>query len=708
MVRRALLIALAVSFALLPSRANAQASDSARTPARSATFAPPGCADLLLPLRLAANTVGPGLDLSDLDRSVSPCADFYLFASGGWIKRNPIPAAYPSWGPSEELEQSNKEILHQILEQASKDKNAALGSNWQKIGDFYASCMNESAVEAAGVKPLDSELERIADIRDTAALESEIARLQRQGVNALFDFNSDQDYKNSAQVIAEINQGGLGLPDRDYYTRQDAKSRQLRAAYLQHVENMFKLLGDKDATAAAEAKTVMEIETTLAKASMTDVELRDPDNVYHKMKVGQLEQITPHFRWADYFSEVGSPSVSSLNVSQPDFIKAADSAIASLPLADWKVYLRWHLLHTAAPSLSSQFVNEDFNFYHRTLTGTKEILPRWRRCVDATDRNLGEALGQYYVKRAFPPAAKAKATQMVENIIAALRDDLQTIDWMAPATRQKAIAKLNAIMIKVGYPNHWRDYSAFKVARAPYAENAMHGREFAVAYDLGKIGKPVNRGEWDMTPPTVNAYYNPSLNEIVFPAGILQPPFYDSNRDDALNYGEIGAAIGHEMTHGFDDEGAKFDAQGNLKNWWTPEDLKNFEARGECIAKQFDEFEVEPGLHENGKLEEGESIADLGGLVMAYAAYHKSLAGKTAPMLDGFTGDQRFFIAYAQSWIDEIRPEFARLMANSNEHPLGQFRANGPLANMPEFQKAFACGADSAMVRAEPKRCRIW
>ena len=649
------------------------------------------------------------IDLADLDRSVSPCDDFFEFATGGWVKHNPIPAAYPSWGISEEIDRRNKEILRGILEKAAADKSAKPGSPWQKIGDFYGSCMDESAIEAGRAKPLDAEFQRISAISDLPGLQGEVARLHTLGVNAIFGFGSDQDFKDSTQVIAEINQGGLGLPDRDYYTRDDDQSKQLRAAYVGHVTKMFQLLGDDPAKSGAEAKTVTEIETRLAKASLTIVEQRDPDNVYHKQTVAQLNAGTRHFRWADYFHAAGAQSFASLNVSEPEFFKAMDAALTAVPLDDWKVYLRWHLIHTAAPALSKDFQEENFDFYGRTLTGAKEQLPRWQRCVEATDAQLGEALGRFYVQDEFPPAAKAAATQMVKNVIAALRDDLLTLDWMAPVTRQKAQEKLNTVMIKVGYPNKWRDYSAYQVDRGPYVENLSRGLQFEFARQLAKIGKPVDRAEWGMTPPTVNAYYNPQLNEIVFPAGILQPPLYDPKGDDAVNYGATAAVIGHEMTHSFDDQGAKFDAQGNLKNWWTDADLKNFNERGDCIAKQFDEFEVEPGLHEQGKLVEGESIADLGGLAMAYAAYHKSLEGKPAPpLVGGFTPDQRFFIAYAQSWEDNLRPEFARLITESDPHPLPKFRVNGPLANTPAFHKAFVCTEKSLLVRPEAKRCRIW
>jgi putative endopeptidase len=707
MIRRATFILLGILIMVSPLGLAAQSADSRQmleTVSGGSTTGG-GC----YTAGVSDEQGGHGFDLANLDRSVSPCDDFFQFADGGWVKSHPIPAAYPSWGTFNKLHEDNENALQKILDKAAADKSAAPGSNWQKIGDFYSSCMDEPAIETAGIQPLQPELQRIASVNDAKALQAEIASLHRQGVRAVFGFSSQQDFKNSTQEIAGARQGGLGMPDRDYYTKDDEKSVTLRAAYVQHMTNMFKLAGDDDAKAAAEAKTVMDIETSLAKASMTRVETRDPEHVYHKMTLVQLKELTPNFAWPEFFAEVGAPAVSDMNVGQPEFFKVMNASLTSVPLADWKVYLRWHLIHTAAPGLSSKFVDENFDFYGKTLVGTKELLPRWRRCVQATDATLGEALGQYYVKDNFPPEAKAKAIVMVKNLMAALRDDLATLDWMSPETRKQAAVKLDAIAIKIGYPDKWRDYSAFKVDRGPYASNVIRSGRFEVARELAKIGKPVDRTEWGMTPPTVNAYYNPSMNEIVFPAGILQPPFYDANRDDAMNYGGIGVVIGHEMTHGFDDQGAKFDAQGNLKNWWTPEDLANFKARGDCVAKQFDEFEVEKGLHENGKLVEGESIADLGGLTIAYAAMEKSFEGKPRPeKIDDFTPEQRYFIAFAQIWAGSVRPEYGRLMVATNPHPLGPYRTKGPVSNMPAFAKAFGCKADSPMVRAEALRCRIW
>ncbi|HXQ25267.1 MAG TPA: M13 family metallopeptidase [Candidatus Acidoferrales bacterium] len=717
MTRRSSLALAAVLSLLFPLTLASQSSESGGA-ADSTPRATNGCSSYMADAAdgggatsspRGADTVIHGFDPANLDRSISPCDDFYKFADGGWIKNNPVPPDRAAWATFNKLRDHNEEALHQILEEAAKDQAAAPGSNWQKIGDFYSSCMDENQVESAGLKPLAPELQAIADIKDTAGVQAEIARLQRSGVNAVFEFGSEQDLKDSTQVIAGAGQGGLGMPDRQYYVDDDDRSKQLRTAYIQHVTNMFKLMGDDDATSAAEAKSVLDVETALAKASKKREELRDPETNYHRLTLAQLGDLTPHFSWTSYFKEIGAPALDSTDIGQPDFFKQLDSGLASVPLDDWKIYLRWHLVHAVAASLPGKFVDENFDFYGRTLTGAKQLLPRWHRCVMATDGQLGEALGQYYVQRNFPPEAKAQALAMVQNLIAALHDDLSTLDWMSPATRVQASKKLDAITLKIGYPDKWRDYSRFKVDRGPYMENVLRGKAFEVARDLGKIGKPVDRTEWGMTPPTVNAYYNPSMNEIVFPAGILQPPFFDPKADDAINYGGMGSVIGHEMTHGFDDQGAKFDGQGNLNDWWTPEDLKNFQERGECIAKQFEAFEIEPGLHGNGKLEEGESIADLGGMTIAHAAFLKTLAGKPDPApIDGFTADQRFFLGWAQIWAANLRPEYARLIAKTDPHPLNPFRGNGPLSNTAAFAKAFGCGADSKMVRPEGQRCRIW
>jgi len=599
--------------------------------------------------------------------------------------------------------------LHEILEAAAKNTAAPVGSNEQKIGAFYASCMDERGIEAAGTKPLALEFARVEKLTNLADLRAEIAHLHRLGVNALFDFSADQDYKNSTQVIGEATQGGLGLPDRDYYTNDDARSKTIRGEYVKHVTNMLALLGDENARAASEANTIMAIETALANASMTRIEQRDPNAIYHKMPVAALQQLTPNFSWAAYLEETNAPAVGNINVAQPLFFKALDKELMSVPVSDWKTYLRWHLIDATASRLSAKFVDEDFNFKGKILTGTTEQLPRWKRCVRSTDRALGEALGQVYVEKYFTPEAKARALNMVHNLEAALKEDISTLSWMSDATRKQATDKLSAFVNKIGYPDKWRDYSALNIDRGSYVDNTFRAMQFEVNRQLNKIGKPVERREWGLTPPTVNAYYNPQLNEIVFPAGILQPPFYDPNVDDAINYGGMGAVIGHEMTHGFDDEGRQFDKEGNLKDWWTPVDLKNFEARSNCVVKQFDNFKVEEGINEKGKLVVGESIADLGGLTVAYAAFQKSLEGKPRPAnVDGFTPEQRFFLGWAQVWAEAIRPEYARLLVNTDPHPLARFRVNGPLSNMPAFAKAFGCKQSELMVRAETERCQIW
>jgi putative endopeptidase len=656
----------------------------------------------------AAETL-PGFDLSSLDRSVSACQDFNQFANGGYVAKNPIPAAYSRWGRFEQLSDHNQDALHQILEDLVKQKNLKPGSNEQKLADFYASCMDEPAIEQAGYTPLQPELDRINSIKDLAGLEDEIARFHTLRIPALFGFGAAQDFKDSRSEIAQVVQGGLGLPDRDYYTSDDARMKATRDEYQKHVARTFQLLGDDPDKAAAEATTVVGIETKLAENSATRVQRRVPEANYHPMNKAQLIALTPDFDWGRYFRNINLPQTDKINVGQPDFIKAATKMLGSTPPDDWKTYLRWHLVNAASPTLSSKFVEENFNFNGKYLTGVQEMQPRWKRCVGSTDRALGEALGQLYVQKTFTPQARARAQEMVKNLIAALRDDLSTLSWMSDATRQRAIAKLDAFTKKIGYPDKWRDYESVQITRGPYYNNLVNAGSFEVRRNLGKIGKPVDKTEWGMTPPTVNAYYNPTINEIVFPAGILQPPFYDPKADDAFNYGGIGAVIGHEMTHGFDDSGAKFDADGNLAMWWTPDDFKKFNARTDCVVHQFDSFEVEPGLHEQGKLVVGESVADLGGLTVAYKAYEKSLQGKPRPpVIAGFTPEQRFFLGWAQVWAGSIRPEAARLRVKTDPHPLDRFRVNAPLSNLPQFAEAFQCKVGDAMVRPPDERCQIW
>ena len=653
-------------------------------------------------------SVVAGFDFSSLDRGANACQDFNRFANGGWMDKNPIPAAYSRWGRFELLDEQNQNVLHGILDGLVAKKKFASGDE-QKIADFYGSCMDERTIEVEGIKPLEPELQRIAQITDLLSLEDEIARLHAHRIPAVFGFGASQDFKDSTQIIAQVVQGGLGLPDRDYYTSDDAKSKATREEYVKHVARTFELMGDSPERSAAEAKTVVNLETKLAEKSLTRVQRRNPEANYHPMIKIQLLEMTPDFDWSRYFRGIGLPEIGKVNVGQPDFFKAADKLLTSTPMDDWKTYLRWHLVNAASSTLSSKFVLESFNFNGKYLQGTTEMLPRWKRCVASTDRALGEALGKLYVAKTFTPAAKNRARMMVANLVAALRDDLTTLSWMSQETRQKAIGKLEAYVRKIGYPDKWRDYEALQINRGPYYNNAVSAGEFDFKRNLVKIGKPVDRTEWGMSPPTVNAYYNPQFNEIVFPAGILQPPFYDPKADDAFNYGGIGAVIGHEMTHGFDDQGARFDANGNLVMWWTPDDYKKFTDRTNCVVRQFDSYEVEPGLHQKGQLVVGESVADLGGLTVAYAAYQKSLQGKPRPKdINGFTPEQRFFLGWAQVRAQNIRPEAARLRTATDPHPLGRFRVNGPLSNMPAFASAFACKEGDAMVRPPDKRCQIW
>jgi len=665
---------------------------------------------VLLALNVATvfGQTGHGYDRASLDPNTSACTDFFQYANGGWMAANPIPGAYPSWGVANVLDEKNRTLLREILEAAAKNTSAAKDSSEQKVGDYYATCMDEAKIEAEGLTPLAAEFDRIAKLKNVKMLQEEVEHFHSMGINVLFVSGSTQDFKNSAEVTADVDQGGLGLPDRDYYTKTDDKSKKIKDAYVMHVAKMFELMGDDAAKAASESQTVLALETKLAEASMTRVERREPANVYHRMTVAQMNDLAPGFDWPEYFKKIGVPPNTDVNVESPGFFKAMNQQLSSAPIADWQTYLRWHLINITAVALSSKFVDEDFNFKGKTLQGTKENQPRWKRCVAGTDRALGEALGEVYVKKAFPPAAKARALEMVRNLEAALKTDITTLNWMSDPTRKLAIVKLDAFLNKIGYPDKWRDYSSLKVDRASYLNNRFHANAFAKRRDLNKIGKPVDKTEWGMSPPTVNAYYNPQINEIVFPAGILQPPFFDADADDAFNYGGMGSVIGHEMTHGFDDQGSQFDSTGNLANWWTDTDKKAFTERAQCIIDQFSSFEVEKGLFENGKLVTGESIADLGGLVVAYAAYQKSMEGKPRVTIDGFTPEQRFFLGYARGWANNIRPEFARLLVNIDPHPLAKFRVNGPLANMPQFAAAFQCKTGDTMVRDETKRCQIW
>ncbi len=663
------------------------------------------------------------LDLQDLDLTCKPCDDFFQYATGRWRQRNPVGPAYASWARFSELAERNQEALREILEAEAETgrQEARRGPSGEKetidrkLGDFYAACMDEKAIERAGMEPLRPELARIAALSAKSELPEEVARMHLLGARVLFVFGAGQDERDSDQVIAQAMQGGLGLPDREYYTRQDQASQRLRLQYQRHIANMLRLSGQSGREAEAAARAVLALETKMAEGSKTRAERRDAEGNYHKMSAAELGDLMPAFSWAEYFKALGYPEIRVVNVGQPEYFRGLNRQLDAAPLEDWKSYLRWHLVHASAAALSSRFVRENFDFYSRRLTGTTEDVPRWRRCVSATDRYLGEALGQKYVARQFSAEAKARAETMVREIVAAMREEIETVAWMSEPTRREALAKLGNISLKIGYPERWLDYSAYQVARGPYIENLWRGYAFELRRTLGKIGKPPDRSEWSMTPPAVNAYYNASLNEIVFPAGILQPPFFDTRADDALNYGGIGAVIGHELTHGFDDQGSRYDAKGNLRDWWTPQDRRAFEQRAECVEKQFSAFVVDGEVHENGKLVLGEAIADLGGLNLARAALQRAASdsragagGRRPVLIDGFTPMQRFFLAYARIWGANARPEYERMMAVTDAHPLPRFRVFGALSNMPEFAAAFSCPEGSAMTRPAEARCKVW
>jgi putative endopeptidase len=645
-----------------------------------------------------------GLDLRFMDRGVDPCVDFYEFACGGWTKNQPIPADRSAWGRGQELQERNNTTLRRILEDAGRNANA--DPETKKIGDYYATCMDESAVNAKGAAPLAPALMKIAALTGARDLPALVGELHSMGVNVFFAFGAEADFKEASMVRAIADQGGLGLPDRDYYFREDPKSVELRKQYLEHVGKMIALLGPDAGDPAAAANTVMRVETALAKAALDAVARRDPSAIYHKMTPAELQKLTPAFDWTAYFTAVGAPPIDGINVTEPEFFKALDAVVASTPLADLKTYLRWQLAHASAAVMSAPFVNENFRFYSATLTGAKELQPRWRRCVQYTDGDLGEALGKAFVKEAFGPAAKEDTLKMVRELETSLEKDIQGLSWMTDTTKSQAVLKLHAVANKIGYPDRWRDYGPLNIVRGDALGNSQRSNVFEFRRQMNRIGKPLDKSEWSMTPPTVNAYYNPLENNINFPAGILQPPFYSAKADAAVNYGAAGGVIGHELTHGFDDEGRQFDAQGNLKDWWTPEDAKAFEARAACIVDEYSNFTAVDDVKVNGKLTLGENAADNGGLRIALMAYVASLTPASRKTLDGFSPEQRFFVSYGQSWCENSRPERQRLLAQTNPHAPPKDRVNGVVSNMPEFQKAFACKADAPMVRKNA--CRVW
>ncbi|HXI32411.1 MAG TPA: M13 family metallopeptidase, partial [Vicinamibacterales bacterium] len=647
-----------------------------------------------------------GLDLSLIDRGADPCTDFYAYACGGWTKNQPIPADRSSWGVAERLQEQNETRLRKILEDAGKSTDAET----KKIGDYYASCMDEPRIDARGAAALQPMLDKIAALSSARDLPPLVAELHTMGAGVFFGFGAEADFKEASVVRAIADQGGIGLPDRDYYFRDDPKSVELRKQYGEHVDKMMTLLGTtvrlkpdtpgKAAGTAGAADTIMKIETALAKASLDVVARRDPAALYHKMTPAELQALTPSFDWTPYFKGVGAPPIDAINVTVPDFFKAFDQLIGSTPVADLQTYLRWQLVHASAVMLSKPFVDENFRFYGTTLTGAKELRPRWKRCVQYTDSDLGEALGKAFVREAFPASAKEDTLKMVRELESSMETDIKGLSWMTDATRQQALVKLHAVANKIGYPDKWRDYSALQIVRGDAIGNSQRSNRFEFQRQMNRIGKPLDKGEWEMTPPTVNAYYNPLQNNINFPAGILQPPFYKAGADAAVNYGAAGSIIGHELTHGFDDEGRQFDAQGNLKDWWTETDAKAFDDRAQCTVDQYSGFTAVDDVKVNGKLTLGENVADNGGLRIALMAYLTSTGSAGGKTLDGFTPEQRFFLSYGQSWCTNSRPERERLLAQTNPHSPPHFRVNGVVSNVPEFAKAFSCKAGQPMVRA--------
>ena len=649
----------------------------------------------------------PGLDVAALDKSVDPCVDFYQYACGGWIRDNPIPPDQPSWNVYRKLGQDNQRYLWGILEESAK-KTRGRTAVQQKIGDYFAACMDEDAVERRGAAPLKPWLDRIAAMKDKRELAGVLAQLHLATGDAglLFGFGSNQDFEDSTQVISFAVAGGLGLPDRDQYIKDDDKSKETRARYVEHIARTFALLGDTPEAARRNAAVVMDLETALAKASLTRVERRDPYKLFNKVSASELRSLTPAFDWDTYFRELKLPRAKTYNVTEPAFFREVDKRLKETSLEDIKTYLRWHLAHAASPHLSKAFVNENFDFFSKALRGVPELRPRWKRCVSLVDAQLGEALGQEFVRRSFGPDLKERTLRMARRIERAMEDDIRELPWMSEATKKRALEKLHTVVNKIGYPDKWRDYGPVAVDRRDHFGNVVRAQRFESRRDLAKIGKPVDRGEWFMTPPSVNAYYNPQMNDINFAAGILQPPLFDPKMDDAPNYGNTGATIGHELTHGFDDEGRQYDARGNLKDWWTPEDAKAFEERAQCIVDQYSKYTIVDDIKINGRLTNGEDIADLGGLILAWMGWKAEVAGKTLENRDGLTPEQRFFIGNAQWACGDERPESLRVKALTDPHSPGKYRVNGLVVNLPQFQEAFACKAGQPMV-AE-KRCRVW
>ena len=642
-----------------------------------------------------------------MDKSTDPCVNFYKYSCGTWNKTNPLPPDQAVWNVYSKLTNENQRLLWGILQQAA-EPSPSRTSLQKQVGDFFAACMDEAAVEKAGSAPLLPAMSRLAAIKSFKELPAFVGRqhLQLGAGDMFFGYGSNQNFENSSEVISFASAGGLGLPDRDYYTKTEAKSEEIRRKYVEHVQQMLVLLGDPPALAASEAKNILALETELAKASLTRVEKRDPYKLFHKLSLTQVQALTPSFSWADYFQALGTPPSAVINVTEPGFFQELEKQIGKRSLSEWKVYLRWHMVRDAAPFLSRPFVDANFEFYSKYLHGTPQLKPRWKRCVQYVDRDLGEALGQVFVAKTFSPETKRRAQAMTKEIEAAMQGEIEQLPWMGSATKAKALEKLHGIVNKIGYPDRWRDYSAVVVQRDDFEGNVVRAAVFETRRQLAKIGKPVDRGEWGMTPPTVNAYYDPQMDDINFPAGVLQPPLFDPKMDDAPNYGNTGATIGHELTHGFDDEGRQFDAKGNLKDWWTKKDADEFTERAGCIANQYSQYTIVDDIKINGRLTLGEDTADLGGTLLAYIAWKHATQSQDLKAMDGFKPDQRFFIGMAQWACGDERPENKRANAITNPHSPEEYRINGVVSNMPEFAQAFSCKVGQPMVR--PVACKVW
>jgi len=643
-----------------------------------------------------------GLDLDAMNRTANACTDFYQFACGGWITSHPLPADRARYGRFTELDDRNTDVLRDILETSSSN---APDADARKSGDYYASCVDEKRIDQKGTAPLSADLAQIASVTTRGRLAPVISALHAKGVPVFFRFGSSPDFKEASKVIAEADQGGLGLPDRDYYVKQDDHSKKLRQDYVTHVQRMLRLSGLSPVASTEGAQAVLRIETEMAKAALDRVSRREPAKVYHKMVLGEVRELTPVFDWAVYLRDLQAPSFNDMNVAEPEFMKGVNELLTKAPLRDLRAYMRWHLLDASAEFLPKPFVDENFAFT-KILTGQKQLRPRWKRCVQYTDSDLGEVVGKVFVQRAFGADAKARALEMVHAIEHAMDQDLQSLTWMSDETKKQAFVKLRAIANKIGYPDKWRDYSALRIVRGDALGNSQRANAFELHRQLAKIGRPVDKTEWGMTPPTVNAYYNPLENNINFPAGILQPPFYNNAADDAVNLGAVGAVVGHELTHGFDDQGRKFDAEGNLRDWWTEADAKAFEERAACIVNQYGGYTAVDDVKLNGNLTLGENTADNGGLRLAWMSLEESLAKKPLGVADGFTAEQRFFIGWAQIWCQNQTDEISRMLATTDPHSPGQYRVNGVVGNFPEFQKAFNCQTGSPM--ANTNACRVW